>query len=83
MENSWSIYGNSCQNKRARILTNYSRIFHELNQCNQIIKIEMKQNVYVAPEVEIVEVAVEKGFAGSNCSVDIPIGGGSDDTEWG
>lgn len=42
----------------------------------------MKQNVYVAPEVEIVEVAVEKGFAGSDDSVDIPIGGAPDDMEW-
>lgn len=41
--------------------------------------------MYVSPAVEIIEVVVENGFVlspGGNGSVDIPIGGGSDDSEW-
>ena len=32
-----------------------------------------KKEMYVAPEVEILEVAVEKGFAGSDQGEDMPI----------
>lgn len=42
-------------------------------------------HVYVSPAVEVIEVVVEDGFVlspGGNGSVDIPIGGGSDDSEW-
>ena len=37
-----------------------------------------KKEMYLAPEVEILEVEVEKGFAGSNDS-DPDFGGGIDD----
>ena len=32
-----------------------------------------KKELYVAPEVEILEVSVEKGFAGSDQGQDMPI----------
>ena len=32
----------------------------------------MKKNIYVAPVVELLEARVEKGFAGSGSSQDIP-----------
>ena len=32
-----------------------------------------KKEMYVAPEVEVLEVAVEKGFAGSDQGEDMPI----------
>ena len=37
----------------------------------------MKMKNYVAPELEVLEVVVEQGFAGS---IDGPMGGGPDDT---
>ena len=32
-----------------------------------------KKELYVAPEVEVLEVSVEKGFAGSDQGQDMPI----------
>ena len=32
-----------------------------------------KKEMYVAPEVEVLEIAVEKGFAGSDQGQDMPI----------
>ena len=37
-----------------------------------------KKEMYVAPEVEVLEVSVEKGFAGSN-GADPDFGGGMED----
>jgi hypothetical protein len=40
------------------------------------------EKFYVAPEVEVLEVAIERGFAGSN--TDGSVGGGTgDDGFWG
>ena len=35
----------------------------------------MKMEMYVAPELEVLEVMVEQGFAASDESLDIPAGG--------
>lgn len=41
-----------------------------------------KTNLYVAPEVEVIEVAVEKGFAQSDPYEDVGVGGSGSGTAW-
>ena len=43
-----------------------------INKTKNYYKKEMKKNIYVAPVVELLEARVEKGFAGSGSSQDIP-----------
>ena len=43
------------------------------------MKMEMK---YVAPEVEVLEVALEKGFQSSASTSDPDLGGGGNQPEW-